>query len=323
MESFLKAHEHAKNHGIDVSKLPQNIDITAESITANVHAVNVNCQDDRMKVIFKSLINHLHDFVRETSLTTEEWMTAINFLTETGKMCTDIRQEFILLSDTLGVSTLVSAINNTKPPGATEDTVLGPFFTEDAHDLEKGDSIASEGKGDYMFVEGLVTDIRGNPIPNAVIDTWETDGDGLYDTQYDSREEPECRGRLHSAEDGSYAFRAVVPVPYAIPSDGTVGKMISKLGRHEFRPAHLHIRISASGYEGLTTALYFKGDPYVTSDAVFGVKSSLIVDPEIINDPSISKARGFKEPRAHAYLKQNFVLATVEEGIDARRARVV
>ncbi|KAF8799572.1 intradiol ring-cleavage dioxygenase [Phlegmacium glaucopus] len=320
MESILKANEQAKNHGIDLSKLPQNLDMTAESITANVHAINANCQDDRLKFIFKSLINHMHDFVRETSLTTEEWMSAIHFLTETGKMCTDIRQEFILLSDSLGVSTLVDSINSAKPPGATESTVLGPFFTEDAHEMGKGDSIASEGKGDYMFVEGLVTDIRGKAIPNAIIDTWETDGTGLYDTQYDSREGPECRGRLRSAEDGSYAFRAVVPVPYPIPSNGTVGKMISKLGRHVFRPAHLHFHIHAPGYESLTTALYFKGDPYLTSDAVFGVKSSLIVEPEVVNDPSISKARGFNEPKPHAYLKQNFVLATFKEGVEARRS---
>jgi len=319
METLLKANEQAKNHGIDLSKLPQNMDMTAESITANVHAINANCQDDRMKFIFKSLINHMHDFVRETSLTTEEWMTAINFLTETGKMCSDIRQEFILLSDTLGVSTLVDSINSAKPPGATEATVLGPFYTEDAHEIGKGDSIASEGKGDYMFVEGVVTDLRGNPIPNVTIDTWETDGNGQYDTQYESREEPDCRGRLHSAEDGSYAFRAVMPVSYPIPNDGTVGRMISKLGRHVFRPAHLHIRINAPGYEELITALYFKGDPYLVSDAVFGVKSSLIVEPKVINDLSISKARGFKEPKPHVYLKQDFVLATVDECVESRR----
>jgi len=319
METLLKTREQAKEHGIDLSKLPQNLDINAESITANVHAINANCEDDRMKFVFKSLINHIHDFVRETSLTTEEWMTAINFLTETGQMCSDIRQEFILLSDTLGVSALVDSINGVKPPGATECTVLGPFFTEDAHEKEKGDSIASEGKGDYMFVEGVVADIRGNPIPNAIIDTWETDGFGLYDTEYETREGPECRGRLHSAEDGSYAFRAVVPVSYPIPSDGTVGRMISKLGRHPYRPAHLHIRINAPGYAELITALYFKGDPYLTSDAVFGVKSSLIVEPEIINDLSISKARGFKEPKPHAYLKQDFVLATVDEVAELRK----
>jgi len=223
-----------------------------------------------------------------------------------------------LLSDTFGVSTLVDSINNAKPPGATEATVLGPFYTDDAHDVENGDSIASEGKGDYMFVEGVIKDLQGKLIPNATIDTWETDGNGQYDNQYESREEPDCRGRLHSAEDGSYAFRAVVPVSYPVPDDGTVGGLLSKLGRHRFRPAHLHIRINAPGYEELITALYLKG-PYIMSDAVFGVKPTLIVEPVVINDLSISKARGFKESKPHTYLKHDFVLATVDECVEARK----
>ncbi|CAA7268866.1 unnamed protein product [Cyclocybe aegerita] len=318
MESIVQAAEKAKEHGIDLSKLPQNMNMTAESITENVLAMNANCPDERMKFIFQSLVTHLHDFVRETSLTTEEWMTAINFLTETGKMCTDIRQEFILLSDTLGVSTLVDSINNAKPPGATEPSVLGPFFTEDAHDVPNGESIASEGKGDYMYVEGRVLNMEGQPIANAVLDTWETDGHGHYDTQYDNRTEPDCRGRLRTAGDGSFAYRAVVPVSYPIPSDGTVGKMVTKLGRHVFRPAHLHIQVQAPGYEKLTTSLYFKGDPYLTSDAVFGVKTSLIMDPEIVTDVSLSQARGFKEAKPHAYLKRDFILITPEQGAEAR-----
>ncbi|KDR72706.1 hypothetical protein GALMADRAFT_761838 [Galerina marginata CBS 339.88] len=320
MDSLVNAAERAKEHGVDLSKLPKNINMTTDSITPNVHAMNANCSNERTSFIFRSLIDHLHEFVRETALTTDEWMTAINFLTETGKMCTDIRQEFILLSDTLGVSALVDSMNNAKPPGATESTVLGPFFTEDAHDVQLGDSIASEGKGDYLYLEGLVTDIQGKPVPNAVIDTWETDGHGLYDTQYDDRLEPDCRGRLRTAQDGSYAFRAVVPVSYPIPSDGPVGRMISTLGRHHFRPAHLHIQIHAPGYESLTTALYFQGDPYLTTDAVFGVKSSLIIKPEIVEDIAVSKSRGFKESKPHAYLKKDFVLATLEQGAEARRA---
>ncbi|KAF5324248.1 hypothetical protein D9619_011402 [Psilocybe cf. subviscida] len=319
MEASIKAAaEKAKHHGIDLSKLPQNLNMNADSITANVHAMNANCKDERTKFIFHSLINHLHDFVRETSLTNEEWMTAIQFLTETGQKCTDIRQEFILLSDTLGVSTLVDSINNAKPPGATEGTVLGPFFTEDAPDLDKGASIASEGKGDYMFVEGIVQDVQGKPIPNAIIDTWETDGHGQYDTQYDNREFPDCRGRLRTAEDGSYAFRAVVPVSYPIPGDGTVGRMMSVLGRHIYRPAHLHIQIAAPGYATLITSLFFKGDPYLTSDGVFGVKSSLIEEPVTVTDLALSKQRGFKEAKPHAYLKRDFVLATNEQGVEAR-----
>ncbi|KAG6866315.1 hypothetical protein C0991_005782 [Blastosporella zonata] len=295
----LKANELAAQHGIDLSKLPKIMDMSADSITDNV--------------------NHLHAFVRETSITNDEWMSAIQFLTRTGQMSTDLRQEFILLSDSLGVSTLVDTINNAKPPTATEATVLGPFFTEDAHDVPNGDSIASEGKGDYMFVEGRVLDTKGNPIAGAIIDTWETDSNGLYDTQYAGRGKPDCRGRLTSAEDGSYSFRAVVPVPYPIPSDGTVGSMLSRLGRHVFRPAHLHMMIEAPGFEKLTTALYFEGDPYLTSDAVFGVRTSLIVKPEIVTDEAKTIARGFAQGKPHAYLEKDFILATPEEGIEARK----
>jgi len=320
--SLKRSNELALQHGIDLSKLPKIMDMSADSITGCVHAINSNCPDDRMKFVFGKLIDHLHDFVRETSLTTDEWMQSIEFLTKTGQMCTDLRQEFILLSDVLGVSSLVDSINNLKPAEATENTVLGPFFTADAHDVSNGDSIASEGKGDYMVVEGLVTDTQGKPIAGAVIDTWETDGSGQYDVQYENREYPDCRGRLHSADDGSYSFRAVVPVPYPIPSDGTVGNLIKKLGRHVIRPAHLHIRIEAPGFETLTTALYFEGDPYLNSDAVFGVRTSLIVKPELINDVSATQARGFKDQKPHVLLRKTFVLATPEEGQQARAAKL-
>ncbi|THU91963.1 intradiol ring-cleavage dioxygenase [Dendrothele bispora CBS 962.96] len=319
-ESILKANKQAAEHGIDLSKLPKLMDLSAASITENVHAINSNCPDERTKFIFKHLIQHIHDFVRETSLTTEEWMTAIHFLTQTGKTCSDIRQEFILLSDTLGVSALVDSLNNAKPPGATEGSVLGPFFTEDAYDFQNGESIASEGKGEYMYVHGRVLDTKGKPVPHAVIDTWETDGFGMYDTQYSEREKPECRGRLKSDGDGNYAFRAVVPVSYPIPSDGPVGKMVTKLGRHVFRPAHLHMQIEAPGYEKLTTALYPRGDPYISSDAVFGVKSSLIVDLKPVNDPELATKRGFGDPnKIHMELEHDFILATPEEGKVARK----
>ncbi|KAF7309404.1 Intradiol RING-cleavage dioxygenase [Mycena indigotica] len=276
-ESMLRAATLAHNHGIDLTKLPKTLDMTAETITENVHVMNQNCQNERLKFIFKHLIDHLHDFVRETSLTTEEWMTALEFLTKTGQKCTDIRQEFILLSDTLGVSSLVDDMNHAKPPGATEATVLGPFFTDDALHFENGESIASEGKGDYMWVEGRVLDMEGNPIPNVLIDTWETDGNGLYDNQYSQRGGPDCRGQVTTTNKGEFSFRAVVPVSYPIPSDGPVGGLVQALGRHVFRPAHLHMMLQADGYEKLVTALYFKGDPYLYSDVVFGVKSSLVV----------------------------------------------
>ncbi|KAL0579468.1 hypothetical protein V5O48_002509 [Marasmius crinis-equi] len=317
--SIIAANKRAHEHGIDLSKLPKLNDMSAANITENVHKINQNCPDERTKFIFKNLVQHLHDFSRETSITTEEWMTALNFLAETGKMCSDIRHEFILLSDTLGLSILVDGMNNAKPPGATEGTVLGPFFTEDAKHIESGDSIASEGKGDYMYVHGKILDTKGNPIAGATIDTWETDGNGMYDTQYENRDHPDCRGRITSGKDGSYAYRAVVPVSYPIPSDGPIGKMVRYLGRHVMRPAHLHVMIEAPGYEKLVTALYPRNDPYISSDAVFGVKSSLIVDLKPVDDTSVTLARGFKEAKPHQELKFDFILATSEECQEARR----
>nr|GAT46984.1 intradiol RING-cleavage dioxygenase [Mycena chlorophos] len=269
----------AAEAGVDLSKLPKNLDMTSETITENVHVMNSGCTDERLKFIMKNLINHLHDFVKETSITSEEWMSALMFLTRTGQTCTPLRQEFILLSDILGVSSLVDDLNHPTSGGATEATVLGPFFTEDALHFENGESIASEGKGDYMWVEGRVLDLKGNPIRGAIIDTWETDGHGKYDNQYENRAAsgPECRGRITTTENGDYFFRAIVPVSYPIPGDATVGEALKALGRHVFRPAHLHMMLTAPGFEKLTTALYFKGDPYLYSDAVFGVKSSLVV----------------------------------------------
>ncbi|CAK5273525.1 unnamed protein product [Mycena citricolor] len=210
-------------------------------------------------------------------------------------------------------------MNHAKPPGATESTVLGPFFTTDAMDFENGESIASEGKGEYMWVEGKVLDTKGNPIPNCIIDTWETDSDGLYDTQYSNRGRPDCRGRLRTTDDGSFFYRAVVPVSYPIPSDGPVGNLLDALGRHVFRPSHLHMMLEAPGFEKLITALYPSGDPYLQSDAVFGVKSSLIENLTTETDPELTRARGFLNETSHKVLKHNFVLATVEEGIQAKK----
>ncbi|CAK5273520.1 unnamed protein product [Mycena citricolor] len=309
-----RAHEHT----IDLSKLPKNLDMSAGNITQNVLAVNNNSENPRLKFIMNNLVTHLHDFVRETAITTEEWMTALLFLTKTGQMCTDIRQEFILLSDILGVSALVDSMNHAKPPGATESTVLGPFFTTDALDFENGESIASEGKGEYMWVQGKVLDTKGNPIPNCVIDTWETDSDGLYDTQYSNRGGPDCRGRLRTTDDGSFFYRAVVPVSYPIPADGPAKGLLDALGRHGFRPAHLHMVLEAPGFEKLVTALYPDGDPYIYSDVVFSVKTSLIKKLTTETDPELTRARGFQNETSHKVLTYNFVLATVEEAAQAK-----
>ncbi|KAG8950164.1 hypothetical protein FRC04_008019 [Tulasnella sp. 424] len=308
-------------HEVDLSKLPDVSDISPETITDRVNAINSLCPNPRQKFIMERLITHLHQVVAETNLTTEEWMTTIQFLTRVGQTCTNIRQEFILLSDVLGVSALVDSINHPKVGGSTENTVLGPFFTEDAADIPHGGSIASDKQpGTPMFVCGRVLDTSGQPIPNAKIETWETDAEGFYDTQYSDRQEPDCRGRLKSQEDGSYAFRGIVPVAYPIPGDGPVGDLLKSLGRHNFRPAHLHIMIEAPGFETLVTALYPQGDKYLKSDAVFGVKTSLIVDLQDVTSDEEARAKGFKAG-PFKLLKQDFVLVKHEEAKAVRAER--
>lgn len=177
--------------------------------------------DDRLKLLINKLTEHLHDFVRETALTVDEWMAALQFLTAAGKMCSSTRQEFILLSDVLGLSVLVDALNNPKPEGCTESTILGPFFSEDAADIKLGGSIATDkGQGDWCLVKGKVLDERGRPIEGAMIDVWETDETGHYDTQYEARTHPDYRGRLRTDRTGDFWFKAIRPVPYPIPCDG-------------------------------------------------------------------------------------------------------
>ncbi|KAM0756153.1 Intradiol ring-cleavage dioxygenase [Meredithblackwellia eburnea MCA 4105] len=320
-----KAVQDALDRGapnIDLKKLPNLTDLSADNLMENVIAINSLCEDDRLKFVIEKLTRHIHDFTKEVGLTTEEWFAGIHFLTKTGQICTDIRQEFILLSDIFGLSALVDTLNHPKPAGtlATESTVLGPFFTEDAADIPIGDSIASEGKGEYMYVSGKVTDLQDNGIAGCVIETWETDDEGLYDTQYICRDKPDCRGRITTAADGTYSFRAVLPVPYPIPNDGPVGKLLRRLNRHVFRPSHLHMTFTAPGFEHLITSLYFRGDEYLTSDAVFGVKSSLICDVEEIWDEDKAKSLGFLQA---PFFKcdRDFVLITTEEAeIEKRKS---
>ncbi|EWC47434.1 hypothetical protein DRE_00402 [Drechslerella stenobrocha 248] len=290
--------------------VPPMKDLTDENITPNVHIINSQCPDTRLKFLLTSLVTHLHDFARETQLTTEEWMAAIQFLTAVGQKCDDIRQEFILLSDTLGLSVLVDGMSHPKPPGATEGTVLGPFHTHDAEHFEIGDNICSPGKGEPMLVLCTVKDTAGNAVEGVTVDVWETDDTGHYDTQYPGRTTPDCRGVLTSGADG-ISFKCIKPVPYPIPSDGPVGKMLATLKRHCYRPAHLHFKFKKDGYDELITALYLRGDPYETSDAVFGVKSSLIAELDSITDPEMADKHGMKA--GDHLLRWDFVLITDRE----------
>jgi hydroxyquinol 1,2-dioxygenase len=236
----------------------------------------------RLREVMNSLVHHLHSFAREIKLTEDEWFRAIRFLTEVGHITDDKRQEFILLSDTLGLSMLVTAQNNKKPPQCTEATVFGPFFVDGAPEYKSGDDISNGASGEPCFVSGRVLGLDGLPISAAKIDVWQSDDEGFYDVQRppepDSAPEHQARGRLRSAADGSFNFRSILAVAYPIPHDGPVGRMLEALGRHPWRPAHLHFMIEAPGYETLVTHVFRDGDKYLDSDAVFGVRSSLIAD---------------------------------------------
>ncbi|KIJ40900.1 hypothetical protein M422DRAFT_60522 [Sphaerobolus stellatus SS14] len=294
--------------------LPDNADI----LTQNAIKYMSFAGDPRTRFIFQNLTRHLHQFVKETDITTEEWMTAIQFLTATGQKCTSLRQEFILLSDVFGVSALVDAINNPNVGSATESSVLGPFFTEDANDVPFGESIASEGKGEYMLVQGRILNTAGEPIPDATIETWETDDLGFYDTQYTDRQGPDCRGRLKSDAEGRYQYRAVVPVSYPIPGDGPVGTLLELVHRHNNRPSHLHMMVEKKGYHKLVTALYPEGDPYLTSDTVYGVKKSLVVKLTKIESDEEARKHGFKKG-PFTLLTHDYVLLTDDEAREARK----
>lgn len=297
------------------------INMTDENITENVKTVNSNSGNPRLHYIMDRLVQHIHDFARETRLTTDEWMYGVQFLTEVGKTCSDIRQEFILLSDTLGLSVLVDAMSHPKPKNATIGTLLGPFHTDDAHEVSNGDSICSEGKGEICAIFGTLKDTDGNPIAGASIDIWETDSKGFYDTQYADRDGPDCRGIVHTDENGYYSVKAIRPVPYPIPHDGPVGKMLKKLNRHPYRPSHIHFRINKSGFDELITALYLKDDPYEFSDAVFGVKNELVYDIKKIEDPEVAKKHGVNV--GDWFINKDYVIITEKESRELFQATSV
>jgi hydroxyquinol 1,2-dioxygenase len=249
---------------------------TPERITADVLASFDGCGDDRLREIMQALVRHLHGFVSEVKLTPAEWAGAIDTLTRTGHITDQHRQEFVLWSDSLGASMLVDALENTLPAGATESTVLGPFYVPGSPLREYGASIAEEGDaGVPALVHGHVRDTRGAPIAAAELDVWQNGDDRLYAVQRPEAPEDHLRGRFLTRSDGSYAFLAVRPVPYPIPYDGPVGQMLELTGRHPWRPAHIHMIIRADGYRSLTTHIFDRDSDYLQSDAVFAVKPSL------------------------------------------------
>ena len=301
------------NNDTSTNSSPQLMDLTVDNITKNTKLVNDQTPNPRLKFLMEKLVDYLHDYVRETRLTNEEWTTTIQFLTACGQISNAVRQEFILLSDILGVSVLVDALTNPKPPNATESTVLGPFYTDDAADVVNGESIASPGKGEICLVLATVKDTKGKPIEGAKIDVWETDGHGLYDNQYEHRDKPDMRGRLTTNKNGEFYFKCIKPVSYAVPIDGPVGKLLEQLHRTAFRPAHIHFRIWIPGdeYDELVTALYVHDDPYLTCDTVFGVKKGLIVDFEKVGDATIAKTYDVDEQ--DWLIRYDFVMTTRNE----------
>lgn len=247
-----------------------------KSITAAVLARMDQCQDARFKQVMGSLITHLHDFVRDVKLTESEWIGAIQFLTATGKAVTDKRQEFILLSDTLGVSILVITINNPASGGTSDSTVLGPYYWEGAPELPNGANLAVDVKGEPAFYSGRVLSEDGKPIAGAVLDIWSGDGAGTYDMQMEGDVGMKARGRIRTDANGAYSYRSIKPEYYPVPDDGPVGVMLRKMGRHPMRPGHIHMIVSAPGHHAITTHLFAAGSQYLDSDAVFGVKESLV-----------------------------------------------
>jgi hydroxyquinol 1,2-dioxygenase len=250
---------------------------TPEQLTEDVLASFAGCGDDRLRELMQALVRHLHGFVSEVRLTPEEWVRTIATLTRTGEITDGHRQEFVLWSDSLGVSMLVDAIENTLPEGATESTVLGPFYVPGSPLRDYGATIAEEGNaGVPALVHGRVLDMTGAPIAGAELDVWQNGDDKLYAVQRPEAPEDHLRGRFLTRDDGSYAFVAVRPVPYPIPDDGPVGAMLEQTGRHPWRPAHIHMIIRADGYRTVTTHVFDQASEYLDSDAVFAVKPTLL-----------------------------------------------
>ncbi len=287
---------------------PESGYFTEDTSAEVVIARNAQAPDARLAQVMAVITKHLHAAVKEIEPTQEEWFQAIMFLTKTGQMCDEWRQEYILLSDVTGVSMLVDAINNRKPSGASESTVLGPFHVADAPELPLGSDICLDQKGVPMLVKGRILSTDGTPIAHAKIDVWQANDEGFYDVQQKGiQPDFNLRGVFRTNAAGEYWFKGVKPKFYPIPDDGTVGNLLKGLGRHPFRPAHLHYIISADGFQALTTHIFDPDDPYIQSDAVFGVKQSLMAKFEPISDAAAIQAAAMNGP--FVQVVHDFVLA--------------
>lgn len=281
-------------------------DFDESNITAAVVDRFRTTPDPRLKQVMTRLVEYLHDFVRDVELTFDEWQYAIDYLTRTGQTCTSTRQEFILLSDTLGVSMLVDAINHRMPEDTTETTVLGPFYVKDPPKLPHGTDVSYGQSGEPLYVEGTVRSADGRVLADAVVDIWHSDADGFYDVQRDDLDAPTFRARFHTDAQGHFHFWSIMPNAYPIPDDGPVGAMLKATGRHPYRPAHVHYMIKAPGHETLITHVFASDSPYLDSDAVFGVKNALIAT--VTREPSGLAPDGRKVERPWRKLCYDFGL---------------
>jgi catechol 1,2-dioxygenase/hydroxyquinol 1,2-dioxygenase len=286
-------------------------DLNEHTVTEAVLAQMADTPDPRLHEIMASAVKHLHAWAKEVKLTPQEWITGIGILTRIGQTCTTARQEFILLSDVLGLSALVNILHDkTATETATQSSLLGPFYREDAPPLALGDTIAMHAKGPELVMYGKVTDRAGNPIPHASVQVWQTDSEGKYDLQLYGTEQTDTRGNFVTDADGNYVFRTIRPLAYYIPLDGPVGTLIHAQKRHGCRPAHIHFLIGAPGYREVVTALYLADDKYIDSDVVFGVSNALVITPRA-NDPD-SPVPGMTS------IRYDFQLA-VATGVDTGR----
>jgi hydroxyquinol 1,2-dioxygenase len=278
------------------------MDFTEETATGAVVASFEGAADPRLREVLGSLVRHLHGFVREVEPTFEEWERAIGFLTATGQKCDDTRQEFILLSDVLGVTMLVDAINHRTATEATDSTVLGPFHMVASPRREVGDTIDLVATGEPCVVTGWVLSLDGSPLAGALVDVWQADDHGFYDVQQPGTQpQGNGRGLFTCDDDGRFWFRTVTPSPYPIPTDGPVGRLLTATGRHPYRPAHIHFIVAADGHLPVTTHVFVAGSPYLDSDAVFAVKQRLIRDFATVDDPDQAAAYGVEAPFRHAH----------------------
>jgi catechol 1,2-dioxygenase len=274
------------------------MELFSEQRSAEVVAASfAHTPDPRLRELLTALVRHLHAFVKEVELTEEEWGAAVEFLTRTGQRCDDVRQEFVLLSDVLGISMLVETINHRTGGTATESTVLGPFHMVDSPPRELGADIALDGRGERCLVTGRVTGPDGEPLAGALVDVWQANADGFYDVQQpDVQPERNLRGLFTADHDGRFWFRTIVPRYYPIPDDGPVGRLLAATNRHPNRPAHIHFIAAASGHRPVTTHLFLDGSPYLDSDAVFGVKESLVRPFPLVDDPARAAEVGLPNP---------------------------